>query len=484
MKTFANSLNRAICPIGKVVFLSSVLFIAQAHRAIAQINTNIDIGLGNNDPIQIITLVINIFLSVLSIIAVCFILYAGFLWLTAQGNEEKVKKAQAIIKGAVIGLLIILASWGLVLWILGKFASDSSEVNKTAYNGGNGSIPHGSSGFYVLATDPEAGETGASLCAVQVRMSDFVDKNSINQDTWYIHIYNGAQNGAACSTNNGCASGKCTKADGVETGQVNCIDIDGDGVEDSCNSPFPSDGSINICLNTVINFDFSEPMLVSSFNDDVAYLLASAGSKDAQTAPDWTAPVDLRGWNFGGNFDYAQARPQNVLTAFSYYSTRLYGGDSAQNFAGAITDYCGNPLDGDADGIAEGAPVDNFYGYDPAASQSEDPITWETGENAECMPVITSITPDADFYGEYAGVRDGGACTSHVECGSGSCQNGTCVGYGSTTLTINGLYLGPHPEILFEKNTVWASADFKTCFNTDHLGNVQTNTAVGDYCLE
>src|SRR3989339_641909 len=219
MKTFANSLNRAICPIGKVVFLSSVLFIAQAHRAIAQINTNIDIGLGNNDPIQIITLVINIFLSVLSIIAVCFILYAGFLWLTAQGNEEKVKKAQAIIKGAVIGLLIILASWGLVLWILGKFASDSSEVNKTAYNGGNGSIPHGSSGFYVLATDPEAGETGASLCAVQVRMSDFVDKNSINQDTWYIHIYNGAQNGAACSTNNGCASGKCTKADGVETGQ-------------------------------------------------------------------------------------------------------------------------------------------------------------------------------------------------------------------------------------------------------------------------
>ncbi|HNQ45163.1 MAG TPA: hypothetical protein PKI58_02355, partial [bacterium] len=50
-------------------------------------------------------------------IAVVLILYAGFIWMTAGGKPDNVAKAQKIISAAVIGLIIILASYGLTMFI-------------------------------------------------------------------------------------------------------------------------------------------------------------------------------------------------------------------------------------------------------------------------------------------------------------------------------------------------------------------------------
>ena len=46
------------------------------------------------------------------------ILYGGFVWLTAQGEEEKITKAKAILRNALIGLVIILVSWGIARYII------------------------------------------------------------------------------------------------------------------------------------------------------------------------------------------------------------------------------------------------------------------------------------------------------------------------------------------------------------------------------
>jgi hypothetical protein len=54
--------------------------------------------------------------SLLGFIGVLFVvlfIYAGFLWMTAQGNEEQVTKAKKIISGSVIGMIIIFASYGI-----------------------------------------------------------------------------------------------------------------------------------------------------------------------------------------------------------------------------------------------------------------------------------------------------------------------------------------------------------------------------------
>lgn len=57
-------------------------------------------------------------LSFLAIIFTLLIIYAGFEWMTAQGDEDKVRKAQGTIRMAIIGLIIILASYSLSIFVL------------------------------------------------------------------------------------------------------------------------------------------------------------------------------------------------------------------------------------------------------------------------------------------------------------------------------------------------------------------------------
>ena len=75
-------------------------------------------GLTATDPRWIIGNIINIFLSLVGVILLCFIFYAGYLWLTAAGNDEQVEHAKTIIKNAIIGLLVVLVSFSLTFFIM------------------------------------------------------------------------------------------------------------------------------------------------------------------------------------------------------------------------------------------------------------------------------------------------------------------------------------------------------------------------------
>lgn len=59
-----------------------------------------------------------IFFGVLGLIAVVMVMYSGFLWLTAGGEEEKSKKATTLLFQSIVGLIIILAAWMLTYWVL------------------------------------------------------------------------------------------------------------------------------------------------------------------------------------------------------------------------------------------------------------------------------------------------------------------------------------------------------------------------------
>ena len=74
--------------------------------------------LGNVDLKQAIGNIINIVLGFLGIITVILVLYGGFLWMTAAGNEEKVTQAKQLLMAGVIGLAIIIAAFGLAQYIL------------------------------------------------------------------------------------------------------------------------------------------------------------------------------------------------------------------------------------------------------------------------------------------------------------------------------------------------------------------------------
>lgn len=76
-----------------------------------------NIGFKEQDPRQIVVNIIKIVLGFLGTIAVVLIIYAGFMWMTAGGKPDNVAKAQKIISAAVIGLIIILASYALTMFI-------------------------------------------------------------------------------------------------------------------------------------------------------------------------------------------------------------------------------------------------------------------------------------------------------------------------------------------------------------------------------
>ncbi len=85
------------------------------------------LGKKNEDPRQIIGRFIKFALGFLGLIAVGIILIGGFKWMTSGGNEEKTKDAKNLIGAGVIGLVIVLASWGLASWLI-------TEIQTTIQN--------------------------------------------------------------------------------------------------------------------------------------------------------------------------------------------------------------------------------------------------------------------------------------------------------------------------------------------------------------
>ena len=81
-------------------------------------NVGNTIGLGNRDPRLIAASVINVVLGFLGIIAVVIVLLGGFKWMTAGGNEDKIGEAKGLLSAGVIGLVIVLASWGLAQFVV------------------------------------------------------------------------------------------------------------------------------------------------------------------------------------------------------------------------------------------------------------------------------------------------------------------------------------------------------------------------------
>lgn len=61
-------------------------------------------------------------LVLLGLIFFALTVYGGVLYLTAGGNEEQVKKATGILKGAIIGLIIVIFAGAITQFITGYIA--------------------------------------------------------------------------------------------------------------------------------------------------------------------------------------------------------------------------------------------------------------------------------------------------------------------------------------------------------------------------
>lgn len=57
--------------------------------------------------------IIKVAFSFLGTIFICLTLYAGFLWMTAGGNEDNLEKAKKLLTQTVVGLIIILSAYSI-----------------------------------------------------------------------------------------------------------------------------------------------------------------------------------------------------------------------------------------------------------------------------------------------------------------------------------------------------------------------------------
>lgn len=72
---------------------------------------------GQQSMTDIIAVIIKTFLSLLGIIFTVLMLYGGYMWMTAQGDESKVEKAKSTIQSAVIGLIIVVSTYSITYTI-------------------------------------------------------------------------------------------------------------------------------------------------------------------------------------------------------------------------------------------------------------------------------------------------------------------------------------------------------------------------------
>lgn len=89
-------------------------------------------GLSESATVPMIaSTIISIVLGLLGIIFIVLLVYAGFTWMTANGEEDKINKAKGTIMTAVIGLAIIIAAYSITYFVF-------DSINSAAGDGSSG----------------------------------------------------------------------------------------------------------------------------------------------------------------------------------------------------------------------------------------------------------------------------------------------------------------------------------------------------------
>jgi hypothetical protein len=110
------------------IYGAAILLPLVGHaQGVTGLETNLDTlggeAYGTSSPTDLLTLigtVINVLLGLLGVIFLLLTIYAGFIWMTAQGNEEKVEKAIGILKTGIIGMIVTLAAYSIANFVVGE----------------------------------------------------------------------------------------------------------------------------------------------------------------------------------------------------------------------------------------------------------------------------------------------------------------------------------------------------------------------------
>lgn len=105
-----------------LVFFQQI-FITQADSPFAEglKKTGGEAGYTGSPAIAVrIGQVVGAILSFLGVVFLILMIYGGYIWMLARGNEQEAAKAKNIIKGAIIGLIIVLLAYIITVFVGGN----------------------------------------------------------------------------------------------------------------------------------------------------------------------------------------------------------------------------------------------------------------------------------------------------------------------------------------------------------------------------
>ncbi|MFH1089598.1 MAG: IPT/TIG domain-containing protein [Candidatus Uhrbacteria bacterium] len=448
MKNFHPSLKIILV----AVLFSAAVFLVSHSALAATVSTNelfggtnganfaSTAGLANVSLVLLIANIIRVALGFVGVVAVCFVIYAGFLWTTAGGEEEKIKKAKAVMKNALIGLVIILSSFAIAQFFISRITTAMGggvETNVSEENGCVGSecweVPDWTTTFVLNPLDTAC---AATIQNYQPRFvfSQRVNKAEITENSKIRIDIAGDEVAGTFTAVGGTALSAQTF---IFTPLDSCEDVSGffcfepnttfdvtidptlessAGYQIDCsNEDFPCDFS----FTTGSGLDVSAPIVTMQRPSTGDSLFADrAEPLQAKVVDD--VGVSLVTFWVGGDDVYSTSyRTADSLVPDTYYF------DGWWNTTGEVTnheytivaegsDCAGNSDSGSVNVMLRAATCDNDI------SDSGDPY-YETGTCVDPEPC------DCGGTGEYyCGACDGAECYNDGDCRSGNCENGIC----------------------------------------------------------
>jgi len=87
--------------------------------AMAQlVGTPVPPGTARGDLASVILNIINYVLAIVGVVALAYLIYGGFRYITSGGNESVIEEAKGIIINAIIGIVVIGVSAAIVNFVV------------------------------------------------------------------------------------------------------------------------------------------------------------------------------------------------------------------------------------------------------------------------------------------------------------------------------------------------------------------------------
>lgn len=102
----------------KVIAVAPFLIPSMALAQGGLIGVPSPVGTAQGDLPSVILRIINYVLTIVGVVALAYLVYGGFMYITSAGNEDKIEEAKGILVNAVVGIVVIAVAAALVNFVI------------------------------------------------------------------------------------------------------------------------------------------------------------------------------------------------------------------------------------------------------------------------------------------------------------------------------------------------------------------------------